>query len=136
MSRHAAFIGFWYFLIVFAAGFVLGTIRILVLEPSLGDTVAVIAEGPIILTISWLVCRWLIGKFGVAARRAPRLTMGMTAFALLLLAETGLAIGLFGRSLTDHFQSYGEPANAIGLAGQIAFGLFPFIQMVLGRWDR
>lgn len=43
-------------------------------------------------------------------------------------AEAAGSILLFSRSLGDHIGSYGTAAGGLGLAGQIAFGLFPVIQ--------
>ena len=46
--------------IVFLIGFILGTIRVLLLAPRLGETTAVIAEVPVMLAASWFVCRWCV----------------------------------------------------------------------------
>ena len=64
-----------YFGIVFALGFVLGTLRVLVLAPTLGSTEAVLVEIPVMLTISWIVCGWLITRFDVSPRWRERLLM-------------------------------------------------------------
>jgi hypothetical protein len=52
--------GALYAIVVFSIGFILGTIRILLLAPRLGETAAVIVEVPIILAASWPVCRWCV----------------------------------------------------------------------------
>ena len=56
--------GLAYFVVVFAAGFALGTFGVFLLIPHLGETVAVLAELPVVLTISWFVCRWLTRSVG------------------------------------------------------------------------
>ena len=50
--------GALYAIVVFSIGFILGTIRVLLLLPRLGETTAVIVEAPIMLAASWFVCRW------------------------------------------------------------------------------
>ncbi len=117
-----------YFAIVFAVGFALGTIRVLGLAPALGETTATLIEGPFILGASWLACGFSIRRFNVAANASSRLTMGAVAFALLIGAETLLGVFGFGQTLGDVFARYGTTAGAIGLAGQILFGLFPLLR--------
>lgn len=115
-----------YVAVVFAAGFVLGVLRTLVLAPLLGELGAVLVELPVILTIAWLVCARIL-------RRWPQLppaaaAMGGLAFLLLMLAETGLSTLLAGRSMAEHLALYAQLPHQVGLAGQLAFAVFPWIQ--------
>lgn len=125
--------GATYFAVIFALGFVLGTIRVLVLLPRVGETTAVLLEGPLILTASWFACRFLIKTFRVAPAFAARLLMGASALALLLFAEFGLGVYGFNRSVAEHFAHYATTPGALGLAGQVVFGLFPIMQLLIGR---
>lgn len=126
MSAVAA--GAAYFAIVFAAGFALGAVRTLFLAPMTGETIAVALELPLMLAISWLACRAEIRRFAVPDARAPRLLMGGSAFALLIIAETLLATLLFDRSLSEIGEAWTTAAGALGLGGQIAFAVFPLLQ--------
>jgi len=54
-----------YALSVFAIGFVLGAIRVLVLAPRLGNAVAVALEVPFMLAVSWKLSRWSASKRGL-----------------------------------------------------------------------
>ncbi len=121
--------GFFYFVVLFGIGFLLGTIRVLILVPRFGETVAVAIEGPIILGASWLVCRTLIARFSITRRLSSRIVMGASAFVLLLVAEVILAVVGFGRTIVEHLAHYGSPAGLLGLAGQCLFALFPTIQL-------
>lgn len=132
-ARRAAEAGVAYFGLVFAAGFLLGTLRVLVLTPNIGETVAVAFELPVMLAVSWFGCRWLVARFGVAAVLTPRLVMGGVAFSILVLAEVAVSKLAFGRSLSDHLAQYGEPSTMLGLAGQIAFAAFPAVQLSTNR---
>jgi hypothetical protein len=120
-----------YFLAVFAAGFVLGTLRVLVLVPRVGEAAAVMIELPLILVVAWIVCRWLVRRLSVPAAAGARLTMGGFAFALLLAAELALSFFVFGRSPAEHWQHYRSLAGALGLVGQIAFAAFPYLRLKL-----
>jgi hypothetical protein len=121
--------GVAYFGIVFAAGFVLGTIRTMLLIPRLGETVSVLIELPIILFISWIVCGRVIDWFSVPPRAKHRFVMGITAFALLIVAELCLSVFLLGTSVAGHFENYRSTNADLGLAGQIAFAVFPYIRL-------
>ncbi|WP_297297174.1 hypothetical protein [uncultured Methylovirgula sp.] len=113
-----------YVALVFAAGFVFGTIRVLWIAPRWGELRAVLLELPLILLVSWLACGISIRTFGVRGRGAG-LAMGAIAFALLMMAEWALARLAFNRSLAEYLRAYATVAGAAGLAGQIVFGLFP-----------
>jgi len=111
---------------VFAAGFVLGVLRTLVLVPLLGELAAVVIELPVILTIAWLVCTRILRRWPLSPHSA--LGMGTIAFLLLMAAEAGLSTLLAGRSLAEHLALYSQLPHQLGLAGQLAFALFPWIQ--------
>jgi vacuolar-type H+-ATPase subunit I/STV1 len=121
--------GFLYFIIVFGIGFLLGTIRVLTLIPRLGELISTLVELPIILSAAWIVCGLLVVRLRVPPQWQSRLTMGVLAFALLMMAESGLAVWLFGRTIPEHLESYWLLPQAIGLAGQVIFALFPLLQM-------
>ena len=115
-----------YFAAVFAAGFMLGVLRTLVLVPLLGELGAVMVELPLILTLAWLVCTRILRRWPLLPPAAA--AMGAIAFLLLMLAEAGLSTLLAGRSLADHLALYAQLPHQVGLAGQLAFALFPWIQ--------
>lgn len=117
--------GFLYFIIVFAAGFVLGVVRVLVLVPMLGTFTAVLVEFPVILSLAWLACGRILR--GGRPDRQQAALMGATAFVLLMLAEASLSLAIGNRTLTDHIGLYGEPEHQLGLSAQVAFAVFPWI---------
>ncbi len=117
-----------YFLSVFAVGFMLGTVRVFLLEPRFGAFGAVLIETPFILTASWLLCHHWVQRFRLPAQTSPRLLMGTSALALLLLAEFMLSRYGFNRAFSEQLGAYKTPAGALGLAGQIIFALFPLLQ--------
>jgi hypothetical protein len=119
--------GALYAIVVFSIGFILGTIRVLLLAPRLGATTAVIIEAPIILAVSWFVCRWCVDRLEVRRTVPTRSWMGLVAFLVLMSAEVGLG-AVFGRSLADQLAAFKFPPGAIGLGAQVIFAMFPVIQ--------
>jgi hypothetical protein len=124
--------GAGYFAIVFVVGFVLGTIRALVVVPRFGEANAVLIELPVMLALSWIVCASLVRRFAVPPRFAARVVMGGTAFALLMIAEAGVSMFGFGRTLAEHLSIYRTAGVRLGLAAQVAFALFPVLQAIVG----
>ena len=51
--------GIAYFAAAFAAGFALGTVRVLLVEPVFGELPAILAETPLMLAVSFVLARWL-----------------------------------------------------------------------------
>lgn len=123
--RPAIIASVFYFAIVFAAGFLLGTIRTIFLAPRLGELGAVACELPLMLAISWIACGRLVRRFDVAAAPAARAVMGATAFALLMATEVALATIVFGKSLAQLTDDWMSPAGLLGLGGQAVFALLP-----------
>ena len=121
--------GACYALIVFLIGFIFGTLRVLILAPHLGETGAVSLETPVMLAASWFVCRWCVDRLNVPRTVPARLIMGAVAFAVLIAAETSLALFVFGRSATEIIESYGSVPDAVGLAAQIFFVTIPVVQV-------
>jgi hypothetical protein len=130
MMFRATKAGALYAIIVFLIGFMLGTIRVLLVAARLGETTAVSIEAPTMLAASWFVCRWCVARLDVAATVPVRSLMGLVAFLVLMSAEMGLGVVL-GRSLADQLANYGSPAGAIGIAAEVIFATFPVIQI---RW--
>ena len=126
--QRASGAGVAYFAVVFALGMLLGTLRVLVVAPLLGELRAVLLELPIMLAASWFASRWITGRLAVPAAVGPRIVMGTVALLLLLGAETGLSVLAFGRTLSEHLAAYRHGPAASGLAAQVLFGMFPLLQ--------
>ena len=120
--------GLAYGILAFAVGFALGTVRVLLVVPRAGPTVAVLFELPVILGASWWLSRRCVVRFKVSGAAAARLVMGLAAFLVLMLAEVTLSVALLGRSLTEYGASLTTLAGALGLAAQAAFAGFPLAQ--------
>ena len=69
-----------YFALVFAAGFALGTIRVLWVVPALGARTAELMEMPFMLVVTVVVARWVVGRRSTSQGRrtgSPRSSPGI-----------------------------------------------------------
>lgn len=120
-----ALAGAAYWAIVFALGFVLGTLRVLWVAPAIGLLPATMLELPVILTASWFAAGWLVRRFAIASR-GEALAAGALAFAILMAAECALASVLTGQSPAQWLAGLRQPHALLGLAGQVVFALMPW----------
>jgi hypothetical protein len=114
-----------YWAVVFALGFVLGTVRTLWLAPAIGLVPATLAELPLMLAASWWASGWLVRRFAITTPAAG-LAMGGLAFTLLMAAELALAIGLIALSPAQWLAGLRQLHGLIGLAGQVVFAVLPW----------
>lgn len=114
-----------YWAIVFALGFVLGTVRVLWIIPLVGPMPATLLELPIMLAASWFAAGWILRRFAIATRREA-LTLGVLAFAMLMAAECVLAGVLSGETPAQWLAGLRQPHALFGLAGQAVFALMPW----------
>lgn len=127
--ERAALAGVLYFAVVFSAGFLLGTGRVLWLEPLLGKLTATLIELPVILSLSWIASLRLAARLSVSSDIAPRFLMGGLAFALLMAAEAGLSVLLFGRTVSEFVAMQTSGPELPGFLGQALFAFFPVLQL-------
>jgi len=120
--------GIFYFLGVFAMGFIMGALRSFFLVSYTGPVIAVLIEIPLMLLFAWYLCLLLTRKLEIPVDIYGRLVMGSVAFACLMTGEILIAVLLQAGRVTDFFLTFDLPENRIGLGAQIAFALFPAIQ--------
>jgi hypothetical protein len=118
--------GLLHFLIVFGTGFALGTLRELVLAPSMGRMAALALELPVLVIVTWLSAMIIVRRFALDARRA-RLAAGVIAFVLLQTGELAVGVFGFGRSLAATIGALATPAGLATLAVQSIVILFPLM---------
>jgi hypothetical protein len=115
-----------YFLLVFAARFLLGPVRVLVLEPSIGPAGAVLAEVPFLILAMLAAARLITGWRAIPPGR-PRLAMGAWAFALLAVTEIAGAAVLRDMPPAVYFAQFRTVAGLVSLGLFILFALMPWL---------
>ncbi len=89
---------FIYFAAVFAAGFVFGVIRGVLLVPEFGERTAELIEAPFMLIVILLVARHMAGRHSGA--RAELAIVGAAALLLVLAAD--VMVGVLLRDMSVH----------------------------------
>jgi hypothetical protein len=91
-----------YFLIVFGAGFLLGTIRVLVVEPAIGTRAAELLEIPMMIAIVALTARFLTRRYAGSIRGSLAwLQVGLMALGCMLAADVTVGMALRGMTAWD-----------------------------------
>jgi hypothetical protein len=126
-----------YFTAAFALGFFLGALRTgaLAMYPAMGRLGAVALEVPVMLGGCWWICDWIVATLEIPAAWGVRAAMGGLAFVLLQGAEIALGATLMNLDLAEQVALVATPAGALGLAAQVAFGLFPLFVGVRASRD-
>jgi hypothetical protein len=117
--------GALYFVLVFGAGFALGTLRVLFVVPRLGVRTAELIEAPFMLAVTFLAARWTVRRLAVPPMWVPRLVMGCVALALLLIAEFTLVLGIRGMTMRDYFATLDPVSGTVYYALLGVFALMP-----------
>jgi hypothetical protein len=126
--------GVIYAVTVFAIGFLLGAVRVLLLVPRVGPSIAVSVEAPIMLAVSWLVASISIARLAVGPGIRTRIVMGLVAFVTLTILELTLSMIVFHTSVYEYLSGLRSVAGVIGLAAQGCFATFPLLNVfVRGR---
>lgn len=119
--------GLAYFILVFAAGFALGTIRTLWVVPRVGARTAELMETPVMLAISLLAARWTVLRFAVPAAPFVRLATGCVALAFLLVAEFGMVRFLRGMPIKQYFASRDRVSGTVYYVALAIFAIMPLL---------
>jgi len=115
--------GVLYFVVVFGAGFVLGSIRVMWLVPRFGTRAAELMEMPVMLAVTILAARWIVRRPGLPSKR---LGVGIVALALLLMAELTLVLWR-GLTIHEYIASRDPVAGTVYIVMLGAFAIMPLL---------
>jgi hypothetical protein len=119
--------GCLYFALVFATGFVLGSLRILWVVPRLGERTAELLEMPVMLLAIVVAARWVVRRAAVPPTPLHRLGMGGVALALMLIAEFGVVLRLRGLSVAGYLADRDPVSGTVYYAMLLVFGAIPLL---------
>ena len=116
-----------YYGLVFLIGFILGTFRVLLLVPTVGEMYAELIEMPLMLIAIYYSAKFLVYRFSALPRLSAYLVIGVIALGLLLLTEFTLVLGLRGISFAQYIAAR-DPVSGIAYALSLCiYALMPFI---------
>jgi hypothetical protein len=116
-----------YFVIVFAAGFLLGSVRVLWVEPKLGLALAVLCESPLLLAVMMLAARWAPNVLAMDKNTASLLLMGAIALVLQQAADFLVGARLRGITVAQQLAYFATKAGSIYAFLLIAFAIMPLL---------
>jgi hypothetical protein len=119
--------GIVYFLLVFGTGFVLGTVRVLLIVPYVGHRTAELLEMPLMLIATVLAARWITRRFPDAHDHAARLAIGGIALGLMLAGELAVGIGLRGMTPAEVILNRDPVSGTAYYVSLILFAAMPWI---------
>jgi hypothetical protein len=122
--------GVIYFILVFGAGFVLGPIRVMWVEPRFGTRMAELMEMPVMFAVIVFAARWTIRRLTVPSKVAGLLGMGFLALALLLVSEFALVLRVRGMTISDYLAGR-DPVS--GTAYYAMLGVFALMPLLLAK---
>jgi hypothetical protein len=120
-------LGAYYFALVFATGFLAGTIRTLWLVPHVGVRAAELMEMPIMLVVIVFAARWAVRRLPLRSTKAVQLGLGLVALGLTLIAEFTLLQWHRGLTLREYLAGRDPVAGSAYLIMLAVFALMPLV---------
>jgi hypothetical protein len=120
-----------YFLIVFSAGFALGTLRVLFIVPAIGERAAELLEMPLMVAIVALAARFIVRKFAGSIHGTSQwLQVGVIANLCMLTADVGVGVALRGMTV---WQALFARDPLSGTAYYVALGFLALAPWLFAR---
>ncbi len=119
--------GLAYFALVFSAGFILGTVRVLWILPRLGARAAELMEAPIMIAVSFFAARWVVRRRKLPASLQTRLGTGLVALGLLLAAEFSFVLWVRGLTFRAYIATQDPIAGTAYLISLVVFAVLPLL---------
>ena len=117
--------GSLYFTVVFAVGFVLGTVRTLWVAPRLGTRAAELIEEPLMFGVSFLAARWIVNLRRFPPDPRMRLALGGIALGLMLLVEFTFVLWIREVTMRDYLATRDPISGTAYFLTLAAFAVMP-----------
>lgn len=104
----------------------LGTGRVLILVPLLGERTAELLEMPLMLAVIIAAARWVV-RYKLDDRQSSALAVGFISMGFVLLADLAVGVWLRGMSPTEVFLNRDPVSGAAYYAALLFFAVMPTI---------
>jgi hypothetical protein len=116
---------FLYFLSVYPAGFLFGTVRVLLVESGIGPFAAVLCEAPFLLLVIIAAARWAPQAAGMPLKRGQLILAGFGALIMQQIADVIAGAALRGLSILEQFARFATAEGVIYAVLLILFAGMP-----------
>ena len=116
-----------YFLLVFAAGFLLGVLRVSWLVPAMGVRYAELVELPVMLLVSYFAAGFVVRRWSMPYAVPRRLVVGLLALLLLLAVEFTVVLQLRGMTVNDWLTHRDAVSGAAYYLSLLIYGAMPLL---------
>ncbi len=115
--------GLVYGLVAFVAGFLFGALRETVLIPAFGSRMGHLIEFPLVTAAICAAGALIARRSGLTVPAAG--LMGLAGTLVLVIIESGFALGLMGRPLDDYLAAYDLTRGSLFPVGLALMALAP-----------
>ena len=126
-SKKVALAAVLYFLIVFGAGFLLGPIRVLLLEPRLGPLVSVLCEAPLLLAAMIFAARRVPRALRLGRDAGVLSVVGCAALILQQASDVIVGVSLRGVGIAEQFTRFRTIEGLVYAGLLILFAAMPLL---------
>lgn len=116
-----------YFGIVFAFGFALGAIRVLLLVPYLGEENSELLEVPFMIFVCYLSARYVVTLAGDRSTAPQMVVVGILALLYLLAVEFSAVLWLRELSVAEYLNSKYSVAGIAYVVSLVLYTTFPYV---------
>jgi hypothetical protein len=114
-----------YFVLVFGVGFLLGTLRVVLVVPKVGVRTAELIESPIMIAVTILAARWIVESRPEPA--VAEFAVGILALGFLVIAEITLGFWLRGLSIRGYLTDRDPVSGTVYFLLLGLFAIMPFL---------
>jgi len=116
-----------YFAFVFFVGFVLGTVRVLLLVPAVGERYAELIEIPLMLIAIYYSALYVVNRYSEAGSLSAFTYIGIIALAILLMFEFIFVLGIRGISIEQYISSRDPVSGTAYVLSLLVYVAMPFM---------
>jgi hypothetical protein len=128
-------LGLLYGALGFAAGFVFGLLRELVLIPNFGERFGHQIEFPLVTASVAIIGSWMARRFGGSESAAWLLGLGVAGTATLLAVESTFALAILRQPLETYLRSYDPTTGSLFPLGLAIMALAPLFSRAMQRFE-